>query len=205
MGLRSVARWLVTVALTFSAGFSQPIEFESNGLKYQALTRNGLTIMVAELPSNVRDYSVVQVAVSNGGQAVYTVRPEDFIFSRADGTSAPAIPARRVVQELLQKASRTDVIRLVMAYETGLYGNRRNQSTNGYEARRQSALAEVGNAKLKAAATASALALVQTKLPPGQSTDGAIFYASEGKPLGTGVLRVAAAGATFEFPLLSSN
>ena len=37
---------------------------------------------------------------------------------------------------------------------------------------------------MKAAAAASALALVQTKLTPGESTDGAVFFPTEGKPLG---------------------
>ena len=34
---------------------------------------------------------------------------------------------------------------------------------------------------------------------PGQSTDGAIFYPSGGKPLGPGKLTVNAAGEIFEF------
>ncbi len=47
-------------------GTAQVIEFESNGLKYQTLTKNGLTIMVASLPSHVRQFTILQVAVSNG-------------------------------------------------------------------------------------------------------------------------------------------
>jgi hypothetical protein len=38
------------------------------------------------------------------------------------------------------------------------------------------ALAEFTSTRIKAAAAASAIALVQTKLAPGQSTDGAVFY-----------------------------
>ena len=83
----------------------------------------------------------------------------------------------------------------------GLYGNAQMRSTNGYEARRQNALAEVGSTKLKAAAAASAIALAPTKLAPGQSTDGAVFYANQGKPLGVGQLIVTAAGETFVFPM----
>jgi hypothetical protein len=66
-------------------------------------------------------------------------------------------------------------------------------------------LAEFVSTKVKAAAAASAIAFVQTKLVPGQSTDGAVFYANAGKPLGAGIMRVMAAGATFEFPMVSSN
>ena len=60
----------------------------------------------------------------------------------------------------------------------------RLRPTNGYEARRQQYLAEVASTKIKAAAAASAIALVQTKLAAGQSTDGAVFFATDGKPLG---------------------
>jgi hypothetical protein len=106
-----------------------------------------------------------------------------------------------VVNSLVEKASRSDVIKLVAAYEAGLYGNSQLKSTNGYEVRRQSALADLSSTKLKAAAAASAIAFVQTKLAPGQSTDGAVFYPNAGKPLGAGQLSVTIGAATFEFPV----
>lgn len=205
MGSQPILRLLCLLALSVGCLCSQIIEFESGGLKYQTLTKNGLTIMVAELPSHVQDFSVVQVALSNGSKTAYAVKPEDFLFLRGDGSELPSMPARAVVNSLSQKASRTDVIRLVTAYENGIYGNAKYKATNGYEQRRQTALAEFVSSKVKAAAAASAIAFVQTKLAPGQSTDGAVFYANAGKPLGTGVMRVRAAGATFEFPMLSSN
>lgn len=179
--------------------YGQAIEFESNGLRYQTLTRGGVTIMFAQLPAPVREYSVLQVAISNGSKVPWVVKPEDFSFHE-DG-KAPVIPTppRRVIDELLDKASRTDVIKLVSTYEAGLYGMSRIQSTSGYEQRRQAALAEVGSAKLKAAAAASALALISTRLTPGESTDGAIFLSHGGKALGSGKLRVRAAGEVFEF------
>ena len=161
--------------------------------------------MVAELPSHVREYSVVQVAVSNGSKNTYAVKPEDFLFLRSDGGELPPMAARAVVNSLIQKASRADVIRLVTTYESGIYGNAKYKATNGFEQRRQTALAEFVSTKVKAAAAASAIAFVQTKLLPGQSTDGAVFYANAGKPLGNGIMRVIAAGATFEFPMVSSN
>jgi hypothetical protein len=164
--------------------------------------------MVAHLPSHVRDYSVIQVAVSNGGSLPQVVRPEDFQFIREDGSALAATPARIVVDSLIDRASRGDVIRLITTYEGGIYGNTRYKGTNGYEQRRQSALAEFTSTRLRAAAAASAIALVQTKLGPGQSTDGAVFYSNAGRPLGSGVIRVRAvraAGSLFEFPLISSN
>ena len=69
------------------------------------------------------------------------------------------------------------------------------------KSRRQNAFADIGSSKLKAAAAASAIALVTTKLAPGQSTDGAVFYPNQGKPLGSGKLIVNMAGETFVFPL----
>jgi len=110
------------------------------------------------------------------------------------------VSAGTVVKQLLDHASRGDVGRLISAYEAALFGNARVHSTNGYEERRQDYLA-FGSTKLKAASAASAIALVTTKLAPGQSTDGAVFYPSGGKPLGAGRLVVSAAAEVFEFPV----
>ena len=193
------AALVVMVLAAALAARAQVIDFESGGLHYRTLTRNGFTIMFASLPSHVRAYAVMQVAVSNGSNISWTVKPEDFSFYRPDGVVIQAAPAAEVVDSLMTRASRGDVIHLVTAYETAIYGNSRLKSTNGYEARRQNALAEVGSAKLKAAAAASAIALVSTSLSSGDSTDGAVFFPSNGKPLGAGKLIVHAAGEVFEF------
>lgn len=193
--------FLAAAVLLVSGVHGQIIEFESGGLKYRALTHNGFTIMFAVLNIHVRDYAILQVAVSNGSPISWPIRPEDFKFVRPDGQTLQALPAATVVDTLLAKARRGDVMKLVTAYEAGLYGNAQLRSTNGYEARRQNALAEVGSTKLKAAAAASAIALGPTKLAPGQSTDGAVFYANQGKPLGAGQLMVTAAGEAFVFPM----
>jgi hypothetical protein len=192
---------LLSAILYGSPARAQIIEFESGGLKFKTLTRNGLTIMFAPLAMHVRDYAILQIAISNGSTISWAVKPEDFSFEGSDGHVIQALPARTVVDTLMQKARRGDVIKLVTAYESGLSGNAQVHSTNGYEARRQSAQADLGSTKLKAAAAASAIALVTTKLKPGESTDGAIFYANQGKPLGAGQLIVHAAGETFTFPM----
>ena len=179
--------------------FGQVIEFDNRGLHYQTLTRRGVTVMFAHMPTHVRDYTIIQVAVSNGSQAPYTVRPEDFRFVRNDGSTLQASSADHVVNMLLEKGSRNDVIRLVSAYESGLYGIQRMLSTNGYELRRQAALAEVQSTRLKAAAAASAIAFVQTRLPAGESTDGAVFFSHDGKPLSGGHVVVTTNTDTFEF------
>jgi hypothetical protein len=199
--MRSRRSLCIAAIMFVAAVHGQIIEFESSGLKYKALTRNGVTIMFATLPTHVRDYAILQVAISNGSPIPWAIRPEDFKFERPDGQTTQGLPAGTVVNTLLEKAGRGDVMKLVTAYEAGLYGNAQMRSTNGYETRRQNAIAEIGSTKLKAAAAASAIALVTTKLAPGQSTDGAVFYPNQGKPLGAGHLIVTAAGETFDFPV----
>jgi hypothetical protein len=178
---------------------AQAIEYESNGLKYQTLTKSGVTIMFAVLPSHLHQYTTIQVAVSNGSEGPYVIRPEDFTYVRDTSVTLRATPARAVIAMLQQKGSGSDVIKLVGSYEAGVYGNLHLRSTtNGYEQRRLAALS-MGSTKLKAAATASALAMVQTKLAPAESTDGAVFFPTEGKPLGPGRLVVRTNTDVFEF------
>lgn len=179
---------------------AQIIDFESNGLRYKTLTKGAVTVMFAYLPAHVKEYSIMQVSVSNGSPVTWMVKPEDFSYHRQDGAVSPASAALTVVNSLIAKASRHDVIKLVTTYEAGLYGNIHMQTTNGYEQRRESALAYGVSARLKAGAAASAIALVPTKLNPGESTDGAIFILNGGKPLGPGTLIVHTGGETFEFP-----
>lgn len=200
--LRLRAALVLAVACSVSA---QVIEFESGGLKYQTQTKRGVTVMFAPLASHVREFSILQVAIANGSKAPYTIRPEDFSFTRENGNVIHATPARHVVSLLVEKGSRTDVIKLVSAYESALYGITRMRSSNGYEQRRQAALAEVASTRLKAAAAASAIALVPTKIAAGQSTDGAVFFPTEGKPLGAGRLSVQTNTDVFEFPLSGSG
>jgi hypothetical protein len=188
--------WAVTCVIPASA---QVIEFESNGLKYQTLTRSGVTVMWAHLPMQLHEFYVIQVAVSNGSGGPYVIRPEDFSYVLADGRTIRASAAVRVVNMFYRKGSSNDVVKLVTAYESSVYGMPNFKSTNGYEQRRQGALAAFQSSKVKAAATASALALVQTKLSPGDSTDGAVFFPSDGKPLGPGYLVVRTNTDVFHF------
>jgi hypothetical protein len=195
---RALPRAIAILVVGSVWGPGQVIQFESKGLKYQTLTKGGVTVMYAHLPLHVREYSVLQVAISNGSHSPYIIRPEDFSFKRDGGDDIPATAARSVVAELMEKGGRGDVIKLVSTYETALYGIPHMRSTNGYESRRQAALAEVASTKLKAAAAASAIALVQTKLAPGESTDGAVFFVAE-KGFGSGRVVVRTNTDTFEF------
>ncbi len=183
----------------------QVIEFESSGLKYQTLSKKGITVMFAYLPARLREYRIIQVAVSNGSKEVCTVRPEDFLFDRTEGGRIDATPAKAVVDRLLEHATRSDVLKLITTYENTLNGVPRLRSTNGYEARRESALTELGSPRLKAAAAASAIALVKTDLDPGESTDGAVFFAEQAKLEGAGHLVVRMAGEVFEFETQPSS
>jgi hypothetical protein len=199
-------RWSVTFALLLAVSLpplraQQIIDFESGGLKYKAMTRGGVTVMFSLLPLRIRDYAVLQVAVSNGAPVSWTIKPEDCSFEKADGATIRAEAAGAVISKLIRKATRGDVIKLVTAYEASLFNNTKIRSTNGYEVRRQNAFAEVSSTKIKAAAAASAIALAATKLSPGQSTDGAVFYPNQGKPLGSGRVIVNVAGETFVFPV----
>jgi hypothetical protein len=197
----SLAACVALFAPTFAPILSaQIIPFESNGLMYKTLTKGGVTVMFAYLPAHLKEYSIMQVSIANGSPISWAVKPEDFSYRQQDGSVWQASPALSVVYSLLAKAGRRDVIKLVTTYERGVYGNEHMQTTNGYEVRRQSALAEGMSARLKAGAAASALALVPTKLASGESTDGAVFFPSNGKVLGPGTLTVHTGGEIFEFP-----
>ena len=200
MALRASPIPVAVVAALVAAGVgAQVIVFESGGLRYQTLSNEGVTVMFAHLPARLHDYQIIQVGVSNGSTDKFTIRPDDFVFEQSSGTRLYATAAKIVVENMLDHATRNDVIKLISTYENSLNGVSRFRSTNGFEARRQNYLAEIGSAKIKAAAAASAIALVETRLEPGESTDGAVFFASPSKTLGPGRLLVHAAGRIFEF------
>jgi hypothetical protein len=193
-------RFCALGVLAACAVSAQVIPFESNGLEYETLTKGGVTVMFAYLPAHLKEYSIMQVSIANGSPIAWVVKPEDFTYKQRDGTAWSAAPALTVVNTLLAKAGKHDVIKLVTTYERGVYGNEHMQTTNGFESRREAAMAEGVSSRLKAGAAASALALVPTKLKPGESTDGAVFFPSAGKFLGPGMLTVHTGGEIFEFP-----
>ena len=186
--------------LAATAAAAQVIEYEANGLKYQTATHKGLTVIVTQLPNHVAGFGLVQVSISNGSQIYWTVKPESFSYVRTE-QQLPGLPASQVVDLLLDRASHADVVKLVTSYEAALYGIPHMRSSNGYEQRRQSAMSYGMPARLKAAATASAIALGQTRLGPGQSTDGAVFIplTHDVKTLGGGHLLFTCNGEVFEF------
>ena len=178
-----------------------PITFESRGLEYEALTKEGITVMCASLPPRIKDFSAMQVTVTNGSLVPWTVKPSDFSFAKSDGSILQAVSADDVVESLLEKASRNDVIKLQLLYEDSIYALANYRPTNGYERRREAAMAQFVNPRFKAAAAASAITFSPVKLKPGDSTDGAIFFElhSKEKSLGRGRLIARTCGETFTF------
>jgi hypothetical protein len=181
---------------------AQVIEYETAGIKHQTLTRGGVTIMFATTRAHVHDFAMLQVSVANGSQIYSTIRPEDFSLQRSDGQLLRAEHADDVVRQLLDRGSSSDVQKLVLAYEANLYGIPNMRSQNGYEQRRRNALAEGVAARFKAAAAASALAMVTTRLAPGQSTDGAVFFHMDPKLLPGGKLMVQTQNEKYEFNVI---
>lgn len=184
-----------------ATGPSVPVTFISHGLEYDALTQNGITVMFATLPPHIKDFNVVQVTVTNGSLVSWTVRATDFTFIRQDAGTLPTMSADDVVETLMRHADRNDVIKLQLLYENSIYALSNFRSTNGYEQRREAAMAQFVNRGFKAAAEASAIAFVPVKLKPGDSTDGAIFFENRTKERGLGAGRLVAhvCGETFMF------
>jgi hypothetical protein len=177
---------------------AQVLEFYSNGLKYQALTRGGLTLMYARMPLAIRSYGVIQVALNNGSSAMWKVKATDFVFEPKEGGSIRAAPESEVIYDLFRNAGRAEVAKLQTAYEQALFGNQHIRSLNGYEQRRLSALA-LGNTGIRAAAAASAITFVTCELGAAGSTDGAVFFPNGGRELGPGRLVAVIEGQVFEF------
>lgn len=194
---RPVFSIVVVLALCATAA-AQVLEFYSNGLLYQALTRGGLTLMYARMPMAIRDYGVIQVALNNGSSAVWKVKATDFVFEPQEGSPIRATPESEVIYDLFRNAGRAEVVKLQTAYERALFGNQHIRSMNGYEQRRLSALA-LGNKGIKAAAAASAITFVTVELGSGDSTDGAVFFPNGGRELGPGRLVAVIEGQVFEF------
>jgi hypothetical protein len=191
---------LMFASLRVGNATAQVIDFESNGLHYQAMTRDGITVTFAKLPPRIANYSILQVTVTNGSPVSWSVRPQDFTFYRQDGERIRATDADLVIRSLLDHASKRDVVKLEVLYEASIYALPPDyRSTAGYEHRREQAMTIAVNPKFKAAAAASAITLVPTKLKPGESTDGAVFFLNREKLFGPGRLVVNTAGENYQF------
>lgn len=186
---------LAATAITLPA---QVIQFRSNGMDYQVLTKDGLTLMCAPMPLKINRYALMHVAISNGSESTWQVDAADFSFEYADGTVVQAMSEQRVIGEFFRAAKRSELVKLQSAYEKALYNNQYIRPNNGYEKRRLSALA-IGPKGLKASAAAAAITFVSGKLGPGDSTDGALFFPTSGRQLGVGRVVARLDEQEFEF------
>ena len=189
---------LVALAATSFPAAAQVIQFESNGMDYQVLTRDGLTLMCAAMPFKTSRYAVMHVAVSNGSPETWQVDSADFAFEYRDGTVIRAVSEERVIDEFFRTAGRSELLKLQTAYEQALYNNQYIRPNNGYEKRRLSALA-FGPKGLKASAAAAAITFASGKVSPGDSTDGALFFPTAGRQLGQGRIVATVGPVSFEF------
>ena len=177
---------------------AQVIHFESNGMDYQVLTHKGLTLMCAAMPFKTSRYAVMHVAVSNGSRETWQINAADFVFEYQDGTAIRAVSEKRVVGDFFRTAGRSELLKLQTAYEKALYNNQYIRPNNSYEKRRLSALA-FGPKGLKASAAAAAITFVSGKVGPGDSTDGALFFPTDGRQLGHGRMIATLGPVSFEF------
>lgn len=198
--MRGPASVAIACALAAFASGQTTLEFESGGLKYQAQTRAGVTIMIAPLPARILGYAILQVAISNGSVEPCDIQPENFQFLRPTAAPLRALSARAVVNDVMNRAGRDDVGRLINVYEAALYGNNRLELKHGYEARRKDAMA-IGQTRKSAGAAAAAIVLGSSEVQPGSTVDGAVFFPTSNRPMGPGQLIMEAAGERFEFTI----
>ena len=92
-------------------------------------------------------------------------------------------PARVVVALLMQKGGRGDVIKLVSAYETALYGIPHMRTNNGYEQRRRGGFGGADFDQIEGSRGGFGDRAGADQAGPGESTDGAVFFGGEGKGL----------------------
>ncbi len=154
--------------------------------------------MVAPLPSRILGYAIVQVAISNGSVEPSEIQPEKFQFVRQAAKPIQALSARAVVGDVMNRAGRDDVGRLIGVYEAALYGNTHLALQHGYEARRKDAMG-IGQTRKSAGAAAAAIVLGASELQPGATVDGAVFFPTSNRPLGAGQLIFEVGGLQFEF------
>ncbi len=191
---------LSATSLVAAAAIAQVIEYESNGEKFQTLTRRGLTVIVTHMPVQIEGYGLIQVSIANGSEIHWTVKPEDFQYVRGSEV-INGLPADTVVDVMLEHASGSDVAKLITSYEKSLYAIPNMRSNNGYEQRRQGAMGFGASVRMRAAAAASAITLAQVRLAQGESTDGAVFMhlPKDPRALTGGHIVFHSEGETFEF------
>ena len=103
---RAASAWILAGLLLFPRVKAQVIEFENRGLKYQTLTRNGVTIMFAPLATRVRSYAAAPLLHEPESKYLYSnagINTAGRIIEVASGMKYEDFLAKRLFQPLGMK------------------------------------------------------------------------------------------------------
>jgi hypothetical protein len=177
------------------------IEVPYRGLTYSMMSRGGVTVMVAPLNRMILEYQTVQVWISNGSKSYVRIAPQQFEVRQQGTVMLAGTSDDTVIDEIQQRARPKDLLELVEAYETTLYGFANERSLGYYQQRKQAARTAMGAAsKMRATATASAIILPSRLLKPGEIMDGTVFFRID--PHAGRIVTIGAhiAGGVYDFP-----
>ena len=184
------------------AARQQPsIEVPYRGLTYSMMSKGGVTVMVAPLNRMILEYQTVQVWISNGSKSYVRIAPQSFEVRQQGAPMLAGASDDKVMDEIQQRARPKDLLELVEAYETTLFGFANERSVGYYQQRKQAARSSMGSGgKMRATAMASAIILPTRQLKPGEIMDGTVFFRVD--PHGGRIVSIGAhlANAVFDFP-----
>ena len=136
-----------------------PIEFTSHGLEYEALPKRASRDVRVPAATHQR-FQYYSGHRNHGSPVSWTVKPADFSFVRQDGVVLASVSADQVVESMLQKAGRNDVIKLQLLYEDSIMRYRIFARQTDTSSAREAAMAQFVDRGFKAAAAASAITMV---------------------------------------------
>ena len=142
-------------------------------------SREGVTVMIAPLERTILEYSTAQVWISNNSGRPLPIAPQWFAASLEGGASSAAVQDTVVLSDIRKHASGRDIEELVRAYESLLLGLPDEKAVGYYEQRKRAAMASGG--KMRAAIMANVIILPETRLRPGETIDGTLFFRAGGK------------------------
>lgn len=174
------------------------IEVPYKGRTFSMASRDGVTVMIAPLERTILDYSTAQVWISNNTARSLPIAPQGFTATVESGATSAAAQDTMVLNDIRRHSSGRDIEELVRAYESMLLGLPDEKAMGYYEQRKRAALSSGG--KQRAAIMANVIILPETRLRPGETIDGTLFFHQPGK-VHPKVIRFTAdlAGRHFEF------
>lgn len=142
-------------------------------------SRDGVTVMIAPLERTILEYSTAQVWISNNSPRALPIAPQGFTATVEGGASFTAAQDTVVLNDIRRHASGRDIEELVQAYESMLLGLPDEKAMGYYEQRKRAAMSSGG--KMRAAIMANVIILPETRLRPGETIDGTLFFRQPGK------------------------